>query len=216
MAGLDAWATHRHGYRNHDTPDGSRKSLVVLAPFPGARGGTTTTHANPSGVELPGAVVGVGPGGGGGVGHLVGVEGGRARRLAIGERPSDAEPQRPRWEGPVSDTVAGCPDWRMSPRAGVIDMAIPWAGRGRSSMLRLWVLATVCVVQFVPSWSADAMADMRLAMSRKPPPDPIQLQRPALSPDGTQAALAVSFHEGPSVSGAVRHRAGRAAGGRQA
>ena len=24
MAGLDAWATHRHGYRNHDTPDGSR------------------------------------------------------------------------------------------------------------------------------------------------------------------------------------------------
>ena len=38
------------------------------------------------------------------------------------------------------------------------------------------------------------MADIKLAMSRKPPPNPYKLERPALSPDGAQAALAVSFY----------------------
>lgn len=39
------------------------------------------------------------------------------------------------------------------------------------------------------------MADTRVAMSRKPPPDPIVLGAPELSPDGRLAALGVTFDE---------------------
>ena len=42
------------------------------------------------------------------------------------------------------------------------------------------------------------MADVTLAMSRKPPPDPVKLGAPALSPDGRLAVLGVSFERGYS------------------
>ena len=76
-----------------------------------------------------------------------------------------------------------------SPRNGRPVMA-----PARSLVPRLWIPAALCVVLFALSWSEEAMADIKLAMSRKPPPDPYELQAPALSPDGTRAALAVSFY----------------------
>ena len=46
MAGLDAWATHRHGYRNHDTPDASR-NLWWCALLSWGEGWHNNHHANP-------------------------------------------------------------------------------------------------------------------------------------------------------------------------
>ena len=46
MAGLDAWATHRHGYRNHDTPDGSR-NLWWCSLLSWGEGWHNNHHANP-------------------------------------------------------------------------------------------------------------------------------------------------------------------------
>ena len=46
MAGLDAWATHRHGYRNHDTSDGSRNLWWCSLLFWG-EGWHNNHHANP-------------------------------------------------------------------------------------------------------------------------------------------------------------------------
>lgn len=46
MAGLDAWATHRHGYRNHETGDGSR-NLWWCALLSWGEGWHNNHHANP-------------------------------------------------------------------------------------------------------------------------------------------------------------------------
>ena len=46
MAAFDGWATHRHGYRNHDTPDGSRNLWWCALLFWG-EGWHNNHHANP-------------------------------------------------------------------------------------------------------------------------------------------------------------------------
>ena len=46
MAGLDAWATHRRGYRNHDTPDESR-NLWWCALLSWGEGWHNNHHAHP-------------------------------------------------------------------------------------------------------------------------------------------------------------------------
>ena len=46
MSGIDAWSTHRHGYRNHETGDGSRK-LWWCALLVWGDGWHNNHHANP-------------------------------------------------------------------------------------------------------------------------------------------------------------------------
>lgn len=58
-----------------------------------------------------------------------------------------------------------------------------------------WLLVTLCVLPITLSWTGAAMADTKIAMSRSPPPDPITLGLPRLSPDGKLAALQVHFDE---------------------
>ena len=71
-------------------------------------------------------------------------------------------------------------------------------GCGFPFLRGLWILVMLSALYVVLPWSGPAMADVKLAMSRKPPPDPIKLGAPALSPDGRLAALGVSFERGYS------------------
>ena len=59
----------------------------------------------------------------------------------------------------------------------------------------MWLLVTLCVLPIVLPWTGAAMAGTRIAMSRSPPPDPVKLGTPALSPDGKLAAVDVTFDE---------------------
>ena len=76
--------------------------------------------------------------------------------------------------------------------------SLPVSGRrfpgARVRFAGAWpLLVALCALPIALSWAGSAMAEMRVAMSLKPPPDPIVPGSPELSPDGSLAALHVYF-----------------------
>ena len=65
----------------------------------------------------------------------------------------------------------------------------------RAALVGALCLLVLSALSVAPPGLGAAPPDMEVAMSRKPPRDPIKLGSPALSPDGRLAALAVTLDE---------------------
>lgn len=78
--------------------------------------------------------------------------------------------------------------------------SLPVSGRrapgARVCSVGTWpLLVALCVLPIALSWGGASMADTRVAMSGRPPQNPVKIGSPRLSADGKLAALNVFFDE---------------------